>query len=70
MLYPVIHGFSLRFRLVLGGLIFKVYPVQIAKAGFSDHLSETQIEPTYVYLKVGESITEAFGRYGALIDQL
>ena len=28
------------------------------------------IEPTYIYLKVGECITEAFGRYGLVIEQL
>jgi len=58
-------------RLVLGGFIFKVYPVQIKKVGHTDPPAEsTQIDPTYVYLKVGESITEAFGRYGLIIDQL
>jgi len=57
-------------RLVFGGFIFKVYPTQTKVVGYTDPLNESPYEPTYIYLKVGESITEAFGRYGSLIDRI
>lgn len=62
-------------RLVLGGFIFKSYPVPERipsdwKPGHTDPLYNHAIEPTYIYLRVGDSITEATVRYGFLIDQL
>ena len=62
--------FQFQRRLVFGGFIFKVYPAQTKVVGHTDPLNESPFEPTYIYLKVGESITEAFGRYGALIDRI
>jgi len=59
-------------RLVWGGFILKTfkrgggttsYPV-----GFTDQLSYAK--NTYIYLEIGEGITEVFGSYGSVIDQV
>ena len=42
--------------------------VDIYKAG--DTNLNPFVPPTWIYLTIGEGITEAFGRYGFLIDQV
>jgi len=61
-------------RLVLGGFILKTvknnfpYENTIYRVGFTD--PNEFAGPTYIYLPIGESITEAFGRSGSFIDQV
>jgi len=61
-------------RLVLGGFILKTvkpgFPneISIFRVGFTD--PNESYGPTYIYFPIGESVTESFGRSGAVIDQL
>jgi len=76
VIYNPIHTLKLfpnvyAHRFVLGGFIMKTWPVDpqdIYKVAYTDvNLYEP---PTWIQLTIGEGITEAFGRYGFLIDQV
>ena len=59
-------------RLVWGGFILKTFKrgggTTSYPRGFTDQLSHAR--NTYIYLEIGEGITEVSGSYGSVIDQV